>query len=405
MGACQQDDPSGRHGASEPYPSGTSTVAPQPEADHALPSALPLPGRPWTLAQLIEARCRVARGVLVYRPEEVAAMLLAEADSSERGIASRSAGAEQAGLRSAAVSDALGLARLQVEELRAAAVRVAALPVGDVIGARALARDLSDAAYYLRRRERTPAALAHAAALERGASLVRQYLEPWFIEWELPALANDICSRAIVTRVLDGALDVRVASSHDQPTGGASSPCLSREELRRLVVVTDAAPPHQQAWRSAPGPGVGPGVLLFQPEEVAEMLEAEARLCAQAAEALLATSEQQGHGARFRRLAKDLTGAIWRVRRLATADVPGAVALLERLRHECRTTERRKAHGLWENDIAHLEIIAAFVQAYLVPMRINPDVSMTVGVSPEYEVHQRWVGGAADLREVALAER
>jgi hypothetical protein len=213
-------------------------------------------------------------------------------------------------------------------------------------------------------------------------------------------LTVDVHERAILTRVLDGALDVRLATEDGAAPKRVGESCLSCRELRLLLELTDSAPPQLQGWRRGPGPGHGPGVVMYRPEEIASMLEAEARLYERAAEVLLDSHAEQGQGAHLRRLAKGVLRAVWRVRRLAPGDVDAATALVEAIRHECRTSARRARRGLWEDNLAHLELIAEFVVEYLLPLRVDTEYGTTSGPRSECEVHRRWMAGAVDLREV-----
>lgn len=246
-------------------------------------------------------------------------------------------------------------------------------------------------------------AQALGTALARAAYLVRRLLAPWPVTWEPPLLTTDFAQRAVLTRLLDGVFDVRTKVTAE--TGREPSSTITSAELRRLLDLTDAVPRHLQNWHPAPAPGIGAGTILYEPSEIADMLEAEAQVYLQAGNLLIGTVEQQGQGAHLRRLATGLTQSAWRVRRLPRGDEAAAAALVDRLQRECRAAARREAHGLWESDTTPLKSIAAAVQHYLLPGRIDPTWGATSGVRPEYDLHRRWLDGVPDVREVVLAEQ
>ena len=345
------------------------------------------------LLNFAHARERLARGALVFRVAEVVAML--DARTTELREEAERIERERTTLGLPVYCDEVHGAQARADEMRLVADEVRTLRDGDVPMARDLRFELTARSAAHAKRHNYESFRSRACA--EGAAVVERYLVPRCITWWGPQDTVTDSDLELLSRVMAGVPDVRAT-----PVSGVdATPYLVRPVARSEWHAMLAADEVGRAPWEQPR-----GVVMFRPDEVAELLETEAGLYEQAADRLCLTRAREGEGTALRYLAKDLRGEIWRVRALAPGDVSGARQLLTFIQRERRDRERARRRALWRRAVDHLEVMAELVEDLLLPLSMDgPAYHEDRGGGSEREVYRRWEAGRPDVRDAVYGER
>ena len=298
--------------------------------------------------------------------------------------------AERTSLGVSTYCDEVHGARARADEMLRVAEEVGSLQDGDVSAARVLRFELASRSAAQAKLHNFESWRSRASA--EGGVAVRRYLLPQCITWVGPHVCATEGELEILARVMAGVRDVRVRTVEIAASDLPIVPPVTREHWRAMLTADDAQ-------RERSGERLG-GVVLFCPDEVADLRETEAQLYDEAADRLCRSRSREAEGGALRYLAKDLRGEVWRVRALAPGDVSGARRLLASIYRERRDRDRAQRRALWRRAVDHLEVIAELVEDLLLPLEMDgPAYREHRGSGNELEVYRRWEAGMLDVRD------
>lgn len=284
-------------------------------------------------------------------------------------------------------------AQARADEMSRVVEQVRTLRDGDVPTARDLRFELTARSAAHAKRHNCESFRSRARA--EGAAAVERYLVPRCITWSGPRDAVTDSDLELLSRVMAGVPDVRATPVSGTDATPYPVRPVTRSEWQAMLAADDVV---RAPWEQPRG------VVMFRPDEVAELLETEVGLYEQAADRLCLTRAREGEGTALRHLANDLRGEIWRVRALSPGDVAGARQLLTFIQRERRDRERARRRALWRRAVDHLEVVAELVEDLLLPLSMDgPAYHKSRGGGSEREAYRRWEAGRPDVRDVPFA--